>query len=145
MSTSKFTRGNDGRTRRRRGRNGPRFAQVFHFVINTHRWRSLSGIAVKAYVVITGKLYDGINNGRLMASARWLANEIGVSPDTASRALKELQAGGFLECRVRRGFNNKRMASEYRLTVYPCDVTGRAPTWTPNSGPPEQSQQLEAA
>jgi DNA-binding GntR family transcriptional regulator len=96
--------------------------------MNTKQWRSLSGIAVKAYVVIAGNLYDGTNNGRLMASARWLANDIGVSPDTASRALKELQAAGFLECRVRRGFNNKRLASEYRLTVYPCDVTGRAAT-----------------
>ena len=145
MSVSKFSRGPDGRTRRRRSRNGPRFAQVFHFVINTKQWQSLSGIAAKAYVVIVGKLYNGTNNGRLMASARWLANEIGVSPDTASRALKELEAGGFIEGRVRRGFNNKRMASEYRLTVYSCDVTGRAATWTPHSGPPKRSQQLEAA
>jgi hypothetical protein len=68
MSRSVFTHTASGKTKHRQGRSGPRFVQLFHWMINMPVWRSLSPRAVVAYLELA-KRYDGTNNGSLHLSA----------------------------------------------------------------------------
>jgi DNA-binding Lrp family transcriptional regulator len=64
-------------------------------------------------------------NGRIGLSIRPAAERCHIAPGTAVRAFKELEDRGFIDCITKGGFNRKlRHASEWRLTNYPCDVTG---------------------
>jgi len=73
-------------------------------------------------------LFNGVNNGRLAMSGRRLAELLHVSKATGTRALKVLVERGFLEVVTPSAFSCKtRRATEYRLTVHKCDVTGTLP------------------
>ena len=139
MSTSKFRRSADGRTRRRRGPSTP-FVMLHWFMLDSPAWQSLSGVEAKAYVAIARR-YDGSNNGRIAVPTRTLATKIGCSNATAARAIITLLDRGFLECVEASGFNRKnRKAAEYRLTMYSCDLTNKPATkafmgWSPQSRP----------
>jgi hypothetical protein len=137
MSTSKFRRSADGRTRRRRGPSTP-FVMLHWFMLDSPAWQSLSGIEAKAYVAIARR-YDGSNNGRIVVPTRTLATKIGCSNETAARAIITLLERGFIECVEASGFNRKnRKAAEYRLTMYSCDLTNKPASkrfmlWLPQS------------
>jgi Bacterial regulatory proteins, gntR family len=115
----------DGRTMRRRPqktRGG--FVQLPKYMITSPAWRSLSGLAVIAFVELSRR-FCGNNNGALHLSARELAELHGCSKTSASEAIRELVEKGFVEILRSSGFNvkdKKRQASEYRLTLFPCDV-----------------------
>ncbi len=102
------------------------------YMIKSAAWQSLSGTAMAAYAEL-GRRYDGTNNGRLHLSARELSVLRRCSRDTAARGLRELTEKGFVDVVKASGFNVKgdRLGTEYRLTLYRCDVTGR----TPSNGP----------
>jgi hypothetical protein len=68
-------------------------------------------------------LYNGSNNGCLALSARTAAERCRCSKDTASRALRELQQTGFIEVSVA-GTWHRRLATEWRVTLYNCDRNG---------------------
>jgi hypothetical protein len=76
-------------------------------------------------------------------SARRLARFMPCDKATASRALRELEDAGFIETMKVGTFTRKdRLASEYRLCIYTCDVTGDLPNrkwnglrWKPAEGP----------
>jgi DNA-binding transcriptional MocR family regulator len=71
-------------------------------------------------------IYNGGNNGFLALSARDAAERTGCSKNTASLALKELRAKGFIELAQRGHFDRKSPhAAEYRLTLYECNRTGQ--------------------
>jgi DNA-binding transcriptional regulator YhcF (GntR family) len=75
------------------------------------------------------RIYNGANNGSLALSTRTLAGQRGCSLDTAARAIRELLEKGFVEIVRASGFNVKsRLAAEYRMTLYRCDVTNAAPS-----------------
>jgi Helix-turn-helix domain len=115
----------DRTVRRRRNKHGPKFVQLFHWMIDTPAWRSLSGWAVAAYIDLA-RHYNGSNNGELHLSAREFAKRQGCSRQTAARAIAELVRKGFIEITRNSGFNVKnrrRQAREYRLTVLFCDVS----------------------
>lgn len=60
---------------------------------------------------------------------RELAANLSCSKATASRALAGLEEHGFIVQMKKGAFNYKvRHSSEWRLTEYPCDVTGGLPT-----------------
>jgi len=113
------------------------------YLLASPAWRSLSGVAMAGYLEL-GRRHDGANNGLLHLSARELAELKGCSINTALKALRELVDKGFTEITRNSGFNvkdRKRQAVEYRLTVYPCDVTRQLPSkafmkWRP--APPEK-------
>src|SRR5206468_4901344 len=74
------------------------------------------------------RIYDGTNNGRLALSVRDAAKRCRIAKDTASRAFRELQERGFIECMKQGGFSCKiRHAAEWRVLEHTCDVTGRLP------------------
>jgi hypothetical protein len=70
--------------------------------------------------------YNGSNNGRIVLSARQLADRLGCHHSTANRALQELTDKGFIEPRVKGAFHVKfKHATEWRLNDRQCDVTGQ--------------------
>jgi hypothetical protein len=101
-----------------------RYIQLHHYMLRTDAWKSLSPPARAVYVQIAFR-YNGVNNGRLALSVRDAASECNVAIGTAARAFKELTSLGFIE-ETRHGALSKktRIASEWRLTAFKCDLTG---------------------
>jgi hypothetical protein len=106
------------------------FIALERFVKSSPAWQSLSLVARSAYWELLD-LYNGGNNGRIGLSARGLADRLPISRATATRAFRELIEHGFIEAVHRGGFNLKRgerRATEWRLTRFMCDATGKPPT-----------------
>jgi hypothetical protein len=111
-----------------RSRHGPPFVQLFKYMLGTPAWLSLSAIARAAYVQLALR-YNGSNNGQLGLSVRTLADELGCSRSTAARALIELEDAGFIDAvKIGRFSLKNRRASEYRLTIFRCDLSGQLPS-----------------
>ena len=109
-----------------RSRNATRFVMLEHYLLKSPAWRSLSLAARSAFIEIAQRYSPG-NNGRLAISGRTLADALPISRQTAIRVLQELTEKGFLEPMKQGGFNmkaGKGRASEWRLTLHKCDVTG---------------------
>jgi len=88
----------------------------------------LVGLPARAILIEIAGVYDGYNNGRLGMSVRRLAERCHLAPGTVTKALRELQDRGFIQCVTRGSFNRKvQHASEWRLTWWPCDVTDKLP------------------
>jgi hypothetical protein len=118
--------------RRRHGRktHGPAFVQLYYYLLDSEAWHQLTFTARAAYIEMA-RLYNGVNNGTLAMGARRLAKQLPCTPNTAARALHELDNAGFIEPTKFGSFGRKgkeRHATEYRLTCYRCDVTGELPS-----------------
>jgi hypothetical protein len=101
-----------------------RYFALHHYMLKTDAWRALSAPARVVYLQI-GLRYDGFNNGRIAMSVRDAASECGLAKDTANRAFKELVDLGFIEETRHGGLSRKtRIASEWRMTAFKCDLTG---------------------
>lgn len=90
-------------------------------------WQALSFGARITYIELKGA-FNGSNNGRIMASVRFLAEQIGCAKATVERALSELQDAGFI---VKTkggalGVDGKGTGSCWRLTELGC--LGERPT-----------------
>jgi hypothetical protein len=100
-----------------------RYFQLHHYMLRTDAWQALSAAAVRVYIQI-GSRYNGANNGRLAFSVRDAAAECNLAINTAMRALRELVDLGFIEETRHGGLSKKtRIASEWRLTAFKCDLT----------------------
>lgn len=119
-----------------RSKSGPPFVQLRKFMLESPAWLSLSCAARSAYVEVE-RIYNGTNNGTIGVGVRFLAERLRCSNDTASRALRELDDARFIETVKLGGFTRRnRKASEYRLTIHRCDLTGHMPSkafmqWSP--------------
>jgi hypothetical protein len=101
---------------------GPRFVQLFHWMLDSPAWKDLDAVARAIYIEVQ-KRYNGSNNGRISYSARQAAKELKIGKDTAARGLRSLEAHGFIVVERRGAFHCKiRHASEYRLTIYESDI-----------------------
>jgi len=93
--------------------------------------------AERAVLVEVMMRYNGTNNGRIGLGSREAGAACGISKNTAGRALKQLQAKGFVVVMTPSNFNRKnRLAAEYALTEFRNDKTGEMATtafmrWTP--------------
>ena len=111
-----------------RSKRSKRFVMLEHFLLNSRAWRDLTLAARSAFIEIARQYSPG-NNGRLAISGRMLAAELPMSRQSATRVLQELTGHGFIEPMKQGGFNVKSgtaRASEWRLTLHKCDVTGEA-------------------
>jgi hypothetical protein len=107
-----------------------RYFQVHHYMLKTEAWAALSAPARAIYLQI-GFRYDGSNNGRISYSVRDAASECNLAKETASRAIRELVDLGFIEETLHGSLSRKtRIASEWRLTAFRCDLTGALKTST---------------
>lgn len=122
-----------------------KFIMIEAYVKRSAAWRALTPNARATYLEVKWR-YDGTNNGRIALGERELAADLHTSRETARRALGELIEKGVIKKAKLSGFNMKsRVATEWRLTEYPCDVTGELPTkefirWQPcekNTGAPQ--------
>ena len=105
-----------------------RYFQLHHYMLKTDAWKALSAPARAVYVQI-GSRYNGANNGRLSCSVRDAATECNLANNTANRAFKELVDLGFIEETRHGSLSRKtRIASEWRLTAFRCDLTGNPKT-----------------
>jgi DNA N-6-adenine-methyltransferase (Dam) len=105
-----------------------RFFKMFHYVMESEAWKALSLPARAVYFQICLR-YNGSNNGRLAMSVRAAAKECGINVNTVMRAFRELVEFGFVEETRHGGLCRKtRLASEWRLTAYYCDLTARPKT-----------------
>lgn len=116
--------------RRKSKRPTPKGAQWVQ-LINAFRaepaWKALSSAARVVYIELKG-LFNGSNNGSIEASVRWLAGATGLSKNTVGRALKQLEAYGFI-VPMRRGcvgVEGKGEATLWRLTE--LGYAGERPT-----------------
>jgi len=108
-----------------------RFVMLTHDMIKSAAWQSLDGNEQALYVHFASR-FDGKNNGRISFSVREAAQALNISKDTGARTIKVLIDRGLIEIVKRSAFNLKRgpdKATEYRLTEYPCNVTGKAATY----------------
>jgi len=114
-----------GKTVRRKRHKSPPFVMLPKYMLKSASWASLP-VTARAAFIQTALRYDGTNNGRIALAVRKLATELGnLSRPTAARALHHLLERGFIEVVKPSGFNIKgRVAAEYRLTLYRCDVSG---------------------
>jgi hypothetical protein len=101
-----------------------RFVRLFHWMLQSPAWQSLSPVQRALYLELAQR-YTGFNNGRIGLSARDAAEALGSSKSTVARAFAALVERGFIEQQKRGHFDRKsRHASEWRLTIENCDVTG---------------------
>lgn len=106
------------------------FIGLERYIFECAAHRSLS-LAARAALLELGNLYNGSNNGRIALSALGLSKRIATGRATSGRALKELEAKGFIEPVRQGGFNIKsgeKRATEWRLTSERCNVTGNKPS-----------------
>jgi hypothetical protein len=107
-----------------------RYFQLHHYMLKTEAWRALSAPARAVYIAI-GSRYNGSNNGKIAMSVRDAADECGLARNTAARAFKELIDLGFIEETRHGSLSRKtRIASEWRLTAFRCDLTQSPKTCT---------------
>lgn len=111
---------------RTRGRSGkaPRHVRLYHWMLGSAAWQSLSPNARAVYVEIAAR-YAGpaSNNGRIPYSVRD-ARSMSIGKTAAALALAQLQDRGFIAPVTKGAFSLKLCkATEWRLTEFPCDVT----------------------
>lgn len=111
---------------KRKGRS--KFLMIERYLWRSPAWESLTPVERMGYLCIKWR-YGGNNNGRIGCSCRELADELKCSKATASRVFKVLQDRGFIELVTPSSFNRKtRVSTEWRLTEFPCDITGELPS-----------------
>jgi hypothetical protein len=99
-----------------------RYIALPHYIIDTFAWHRLSVTARAAWLEFV-RVHNGANNGRIAMSERRLGERLGVSHDTARRAINELLTFGFIVMTKTSSFISKRCAAEYLLTHIPDDRT----------------------
>lgn len=107
---------------------GPPFVQLFFSMMDKPAFRILSPEAKAAYLLFKRR-YNGRNNGSIGVSARDMGEWLCKSKSTGARAIRELEEKGFVVCSRASAFSLKtKLAAEYRLTEYRCDLTNNLPT-----------------
>lgn len=114
-------------TRRRNSfkkKGGPKFVQLFHWVMDTPAWRDLDTTARSLYLELK-RHYSGTNNGSVGLGCRQAAEALGVHYSTASRAFRSLCEHGFIVPVTPGRFGNGyHLATEWLLTEYFDNQTG---------------------
>ena len=126
--------------KRRRLSQADQFVQIYHNVIKSDAWRNCSGDAIKVFMHLCTR-HHGTNNGELAASMRDIGSACGISKDKANRCINELIDWDLIEV-VTPGSYGGRKATEYRIMIWDCHVTGR-PAVT--SWEPAQSHQRDSS
>ena len=112
------------RKARRKRSDGPKFVQLFPYLLDCPAFASLS-LAARAALTETNRGYNGSNNGKIILGERQLAERMDCTRKTARKAVHELIEKGFVEPRIKGAFSVKfRRATEWRLNDRRCDATG---------------------
>lgn len=98
-------------------RAGHTFLQLRHDLLKSRQFNALSGNAVKVLLFLAGQ-FNGRNNGDLSATETMVLRAGLCSGTTAAKALKELEAAGFIVI-TRHG--HRRRCHLYAVTWLPID------------------------
>ena len=121
---------------KKKKKSGPSFIQLFHYMVKSDAWQSLSCHARAAYIEIAVK-HNGHNNGNLSYTYKE-ASKI-MHRNTYAKKLNELVANGFIDV-VRSGTINKQcniFSLSFRWKRYgtPHFIEGKRfvhnPNWKP--------------
>lgn len=105
-----------------------KFIMIDGYIMRSAAWQSLSPNDKAVYLELKWR-YDGMNDGRIGLGEREVATTLSIGRDTVRRSFASLVEKGFLAKAKASGFNVKsRVATEWRLTEYACDVSGQPPT-----------------
>ena len=115
-------------TRKKRRGCGRDFVQLFRFVKRSQAWHGL-GLPARCALIELLHRYTGINNGIIRLGVRELAGELRCSHGTAVNAFRELDDSGLAYPQTGGRWRGK-IATEWRIAFYRCDVTGDFPTLT---------------
>jgi hypothetical protein len=106
-----------------RSKKDGRHVRLYHWIMRTDAWKSLSPLASAIYPEIASR-YMGSNNGRIPYAVRDAVQRFRVGRTAAVNALDMLQERGFIVLVTDSNFTCKvRRAREWRLTEFGCDVT----------------------
>jgi len=134
--------GRDKHEKRRR-HSKRKFVQIWHEVIQSPAYQSLSVYAKAALIEICDR-YNGTNNGRISFSVREIAERLHTGRHQAHRAMADLEEHG-LAIRERLGWfsPDHGHATEWRITFQPTEkpATNEYRTWKP----PEPKKQNPVA
>lgn len=123
-------------------RKADRHVRLYHWLMRSPAWKSLPGQARALYAELA-RHYNGSNNGRIGYSVRQAADDLQIAPGTASRHFRILNERGFIEPMKKGAFSlKKRHATEWRMTEFTCDVTGKPPTKDFMRWQPDQNSEL---
>jgi hypothetical protein len=129
-------------SRPRKDSKAPRHVRLYHYMLRSEAWQSLSANARAIYLEITAR-YAGVgsNNGRISYACREAKASLKIGQTTAIRAIWELEDRGFIVAVKKGAFSlKKKHATEWRVTEFPCDVTNASATkefmrWQPTTPP----------
>lgn len=97
----------------------PSFVMLLHQTMDCKAWGALTPYAKALYPYVRRRVsYGGENNGAISCSVREAAAYLGTSIATAAKALRELQAKGFIVAVTvgRLGVSGEGKATTWRLT-----------------------------
>jgi hypothetical protein len=103
-----------------------RFAAMPHHIARSHAWRHVSANARCAWLELALR-FNGQNNGEISLSCREVADDLGISKNTASKAFDRLVVVGLIRMTADSSFSLKsKKARRWRLTHLADDRTGQA-------------------
>lgn len=101
------------------------FVLIYRWEYNCPALRALTGDEFRVYFDMRSR-YNGSNNGNIVYSSRQAGAAIDKSHNTGARALKRLNALGFIKIRSDSSFGQKRLSREYELTAISLKPAGRS-------------------
>lgn len=119
-----------------RSRTSGKFVKLEAYLLRSPAYVALS-LAGRAALTELMLVYDGSNNGSIGMGSRLLGVRLGCGHAKAARAIEELVEKGFVETTSIGSFARRnRRASEYRLLMFRCDLSGHTPAkkfmqWVP--------------
>lgn len=123
-----------------------RYVRLEHFLLETAAWKDCDPHERATYVELAKRYRGpGSNNGPIALSIREVADSLHSGKTKAANALAGLIRRGLIVVTTKGHFDWKTgPATEYRLTEYPCDVTGQPATkefvrWRPEVAPENQN------
>jgi hypothetical protein len=103
--------------RKSKGRNGPSFVQLPHYVLQSQAWTRLSGWETKWLIDLMAQ-YKGTNNGDLSMPWSYLSKRGWHSRDTVAKARTGLLQAGWIVI-TRKGW--KKIPTLYAVTLWGID------------------------
>lgn len=103
-----------------------RYVRHWYWQLNSEAWKALS-MTARCLEMELKALFNGANNGEIFLSVREAAKRLGVSPNTAAKAFRELEEKCFIIAKQRGHFDWKqRHATSWILTEF--EYNGKAAT-----------------
>jgi hypothetical protein len=100
--------------RARRYHGGPKFIQLFRYVLDSAAYASLS-VWARAALIEVNRAYNGSNNGRIVLSVREVAKRMNCHRDTAARAARSGRQG--LHRAENQGRIQRQIPPRYRVAA----------------------------